>query len=230
MTIRKAAQQFIVLLLIPISPLACAQQKGANKRGAKVLNDYSSPQAVFESAREARRQRDWRRCFACLTPAAQKDALFESFFACAESGTEEGREIIATYIDDAAKFKADMDKKDEAQQRSAGKARADNPGTNEPRQEGGSSDRDVLSDALFDHIKDKAGFYAAASDLIEGKVPSSVLGPFEGLAVDGDRAEGRAKVKSWSLLRSPGQPPKKIEDESYKTFKFRRIEGKWLID
>src|SRR5207244_10500331 len=83
--------QLIVLVLIANSPPAFAQQ---NK-----MNDYSSPKAVYESMRDASQARDWGRYLACLTTAAQKSDLFEMFFACAETSTEEGRRILRTFID-----------------------------------------------------------------------------------------------------------------------------------
>jgi hypothetical protein len=50
---------------------------------------YTSPVAVFDESRAALKKRDWRMYFACLTPDAQKDAIFETAFALGAGKTPE---------------------------------------------------------------------------------------------------------------------------------------------
>src|SRR4051794_33087195 len=77
----------------------------------QVSNEFSSPLAVFETFREAHSKGEWRRCFRCLTPDAQRSALFEQFFRCAESGSAEAQQIMFSHIGDLDKFRDEYKKR-----------------------------------------------------------------------------------------------------------------------
>ena len=161
MLIPKMVPQLIVFVLIAYSSRTVAQQ---NK-----MNDYSSPRTVYESMRDASQARDWGRYLACLTTAAQKNDLFEMFFACAETSTDEGRRILRTFIDDGKKLHEDYDKKKEAKLRAIA-AKGDKTALEEAQENYNSIHNDLYRDALFDHIPDKVGFYAAASALLKSQL------------------------------------------------------------
>src|SRR4051794_40864017 len=89
---------------------ACAEELGGIPvSSVRVANEFSSPQAVFKSFREAGKNGDWRRCFHCLTPDKQRRTLFELFLECAESGSGETRQIMAAHIGDPDKFRDEYD-------------------------------------------------------------------------------------------------------------------------
>ena len=185
---------------------------------------YPSPTAVFDAYREAREKRDWCKCFSLLTPEAQNDALFESFFACGMHDSKESRAILKKYgLDDAAvgdalrkkykeKYGIDIDTAEGA----ASVALL------------GDSDRDLLVDVVAAHVKDKAGFFEAEINQFE-KNPVSPLGDLDQLVIDDDTATGRAATPGFHY-ETPGKTPRKVEDKTYKAFHFRRVNGGWLLD
>jgi len=219
MPITKIVRRLIASAAIACSPPAFTQEKK--------MNDYSSPKAVYESMRDASQQQDWGRYLACLTTAAQKIEMFEMLFACAETSTDEGRRILRTFID-GEKVREDYDKKKEAKLRAIA-AKGDQQALREAQEDLSSIHNDLYADALFDHIADKVGFYAAASTLLKSRL-DPVLGDFEEAAINGDTATGTAKMTTFHIEFVPGQPQKKVADKGNKTFHFRKIDGKWLID
>ena len=99
-----AAPAGFVASLVPILlfTASCASS-GDDKADTGTQKRYPSPTAVFDAYREARSKRDWRKCFSCLTPEEQNNAVFESFFECAESNSKESRAICKKYgLDEAA--------------------------------------------------------------------------------------------------------------------------------
>ena len=89
-----------VALLVPILLFAasCASS-GGDKRDTGTQNRYQSPTAVFDAYREARVKREWRELFSFLTPEAQSDAVFESFFECMEMTSKRTGAIVPKYVD-----------------------------------------------------------------------------------------------------------------------------------
>jgi hypothetical protein len=85
--------------LVPLFLLAASCASSASD---KTPNRYQSPKAVFDAYREARAKRDARTVFSLLTPQAQNDATFETFFACMEQGSQEMGPIVQRYVDIAA--------------------------------------------------------------------------------------------------------------------------------
>lgn len=168
----------------------------------------ATPADVFETYREARSKRDWRRCFSILTPEAQDGAVFEAYFSSAESGSPEAAAVCKRYVNEGT-LKSETEKE---RQKNA----ADNT----------SFDlRAVLPKA----VADKAGFYAAITDIFinEGDPPPP-LGELLNLKVDGDVAHGHASTTQWHLKYSNGVETK-VVDEVESSFTFKRIDGQWLI-
>ncbi len=211
--------QLIVSAMIVCSLPAFAQQKK--------MNDYSSPQAVYESMRDANQRRDWESYSACLTIAAQKYELFELYFASLLVDNEEGKRLLGTFFD-LKKLGEDYDRKKEAKLRALA-AKGDNAALREAQETYKSIHNDLYRDAFFDHISNKVGFYSAASVLLKSQL-EPVLGAFEEAVITGDTATGTAKMTTFYRQGIPGQPWKKVAIEGNKNFNFRKIDGKWLID
>jgi hypothetical protein len=195
---------------------------------------YPSPAAVFDAYREARSGRDWRKCFSCLTSKVQDDAIFENVFACAEHDSKEERAILKKYgVDEATltdtlkkEYKAKhgvypddatlndaLDKEYGADAAKSGAAQIGTKSGPPPV----ATNRDVMRNIVSTHVKDKAGFFEANASLLE-KNAITPLGDLEQIVVNGDTATGRANVG------------RQIEDKIYKSFRFRRVNGGWLLD
>jgi hypothetical protein len=242
-----------VVLLVPIVLFASSSASSANgKMDAEAQKGYASPKAVFDAYREARAKREARAVFSVLTPQTQSAAVFEAIFSCMErQGTDairgrrsEAKEIgliVEKYFDypaavddyqkqykkkhgiDLAKFRA----KAEAETEKNPNAVIAEP----PR------DDQLWYDAVTAHVKDKAGFYVAVKKHFQERDakhhindPVWPLGDLEQLVVQGDTATGRAKEtilpRADESPLKPGQKPPIYE----RPFKFRRINGGWLID
>ena len=234
-----SASSRVMVFVLPafILASACAANVG-DKKETGDKKRYPSPKAVFEAYREARAKRDYRKCFSCLTPRAQNEAVFESFFACGMMGNSGGAAaIVRKYVDLAAineDYEKEYKKKHGIDIAKAVERHRNDRTLPPPRQ-----DRQLLRDVVAAHTKDKAGFCEAANkyylekkraaDHHEEK-PVRPLGDLEQLAVEGDTATGKAKVtilpRGGESPREPGQPAPVHE----KPFKFRRIEGGWLLD
>lgn len=204
-------------------PLFLLTASCASSGGDTAPIRYQSPTAVFNAYREAGGKRDWRKCFACLTPEAQKETVFEVFFSCTMSSSEESRAIVKKYVDGAAandEFQKKYRKKHGIDIAKLVEGRENDPTFRPP-----PPDRDLLRDAVAAHVKDKAGFYEAATDLFV-KTAVSPLGDLEDLTVHDDTATGRAKR---TIVPTPGESPPAV-DKIDKTLKFRRVNGGWLLD
>ena len=237
---------FLAPLLLFAAPGGCAGDEKVNPATEK---RYESPKAVFTAYREARRDGDVRKIFSLWTPKVQDTAVFESFFACGERGgadtitghTAEANEIsqlFGKYIDGRTleedyykeyKKKHGVDLKKFMTEHQHDKA----PVTPPPQ------DDQLWQDAVAAHIKDKAGFVAAVAKHFKERdakrhtePPVLPLGDLEHLAVHGDTASGTAKetilpyVAGGESPLKPGETPPVYE----KPFKFRRMDGGWLID
>ena len=213
-----------IAALVPVLLLAasCAgeQDAGTGKHRLSTPKRFSSPEAAFDAYREARRKQAWRKCFSCLTPDCQNDAVFETFFGCAMRDSEESRAIVKKYVDLAA-VGSDYERKYKEKHGVDLRKLTSRHGTDaksvRPKQ-----DRDLMQDALAANVKDKAGFYDAAGKLFAKKKPDARLGKLEQVVIRGDTATGRAP-----LIRLPSE---KAEKSRCKTFKFRKINGGWLLD
>ena len=223
---------FVCQAVILVS--ACAADVGDKKETGNEKR-YPSPKAVFEVYREARAKRDYRKCFSCLTPEAQNEAAFESFFGCAMRKWGDVAAIVKKYVDTARI--GDAYKKKYKEKHGIDIAKAVERYKNDPTLTPPPRDRQLLRDVVAAHIKDKAGFYEAvgkysdkrAADRHEAN-PVCPIGDLEQLVVQGDTATGKAKVtilpRGGESPRRPGQPARAYE----KPLKFRRINGGWLLD
>lgn len=218
----------VLTLFVPILLCAasCARIEG-DETSAGTRIRYQSPSAVFDAYREARAKRDWRKCFSCLTPETQNEAVFEVFFSCTESNSKESRAVVEKYVDNAAasaEFEKKYKEKHGIDITETSKGHETDPTYTPP-----APDRDLLRDAVAAHVKDKAGFYDAAANLF-AKTPASPLGDLKQMVVHDDTATGRVATPGFHYETPPGESPRKVEDKIYKPFEFRRVTGGWLLD
>jgi hypothetical protein len=220
--------------------------KSTHSKVMESQKQYSSPKAVFDAYREARLKRDARTFFSLLTPQAQNDEVFETFFSCMErqgtdtitgrhSEAEEIGRIVEKYVD-VASLHADYEKKyKEKHGIDIAKVTAghENDQTFVPP----PHDDQLWRDVVASHVKDKAGFYEAVAKSFEDRAakqheenPVMPLGDLENLVVHEDTATGSVKE---TILRSGGESSRKPEEEPPvydRPLKFQRINGGWLID
>jgi hypothetical protein len=169
---------------------------------------HASPQAVFQAYNEARIKRDWRACYRLLTPEAQYDAVCEMFRSCLESGAEEAIAIVSKY----ASPNGDVSELDE-----------------QPVH--GENHRKLLCDYINRRIADKEGFYEEVFRFFVENDPRRLVpfGELVDVIVTGDTAEGCAPVTIFSYSTEGGES-RWVPHTSNKTFRFRKINGRWLID
>jgi len=207
-----------VALLVPVLLLTVSC---ASSEDDKAPNRYPSPKAVFDAFREARTKEQMGKIFFLVTPEVQDGMVFESFFECAALHSEEASAVAAKYVDLATldqdhakqyktKHGIDPDKATASQK--------DDPASAPP------DDDQLWQDVVVEHVKDKVGFVVAVSKL--SKDPIEPLGDLESLAIDGDTATGTAKQ---TFVPGPGESPPAV-DKIDKEFRFRKINGGWLLD
>ena len=218
------AKLWLISLLILSG--ACARQHDSKPSAGLPGGVYATPAAVFDAYREARRKKEWRKCFDCLTPDAQKSMVFELVFQCGLGGSERAPLIVKEFVDD--KLQSDFDKKfkekfgmDHATFRE--KLRSD---PNVAAQE--TSEHQLLCDVVAAHVRDRAGFFEAVSNLFDqGDEP---LGELKQIMVDGDTASGQTESMMQHLSSSGDGVYKVVRSRYDKTFQFRKVNGGWLID
>lgn len=219
-----------VALLLPLflsaGPWACSANDGHTKR-------YASPKAVFDAYREVHARRDYRMCFSLLSLERQDDAVFEAFFACAMH-PQKTNAILKRYGVDEATLTSDLRREYEAKHgvEPAGDKALDDDLDKEYEAAHGvppASRRDVMCDVLRRRIKDKAGFYEAAVNLLVDHPPSPI-GDLEQVTVKDDTATGRATVSNFHCESPPNEAPRRVEDRLDKTFRFRKVNDGWLLD
>lgn len=233
---------FIALLLpIFLSAGACSADDGLPKL-------YPSPKAVFDAYREACARRDWRACFPLLSREGQDDAVFEAYFSLMmDPQDEQSYAVLKRYGVDETTLTRDLKREYKAKhgvEPADDKALLDflekeykaKHGVDAPESRDTWSReldlwyRDIWTDVLWRHIKDKAGFYAAAVNLALEKYPDPPLGDLEQVAVQNDTATGRVAFPSFHYETPPGKKTRKVEDTIYKTFYFRKVNRGWLLD
>jgi ketosteroid isomerase-like protein len=238
-------------LAVP-SPQILSQEPGL--QGSKV---YSSPQAVFDAFREARKRGDWKTLFPCMTVEFRDDQTFEAFFSCSmRSSTPEVRALYAKFGVRPAAIQADYHKQYKAKHGidiperlserrkvepseepkqtlnagtpSASEATAAPAGAPDPWAAVPPTDADILRRVVCAAVKDREGFCAAVERMI-GRPPTPI-GELGQLKVDGDTAVGHAKTTIYHLGSQPGKGSQKVGQEVNVTFRFRKQNGKWLIE
>lgn len=234
---------WFIASLIPLF-LFAATRAGSGEDKTPSL--YPSPTAVFDAYRKARDKRDARTVFAILTPQAQNDAVFESFFACierqgADAITGRGSEVIARLVGrflDTRTLNDDYEKQYK-KKHGIDIAKVEEGHKNDPTFVPPPHDEQLWRDVVAAHVKDKAGFYEAVAKHFDERAaerheenPISPLGGLEHLVVEGDTAKGSAKETILRRIASGESPPKAGGPPPIyeKPFKFRRINDGWLLD
>lgn len=217
---------------------------------------YSSPDAVFDAYRQAHRSGNWRSFYFLFTLEVQRDMVFEAQFACGEvdgpaleaiqkklgpTETETGKKYFEAYkrkhghgevID---KFLAKAIPHWEAKDREAAGAKAEAAGTATPPEEAAlvealPNDEELNRQAIYDATKDKVGFFEEVQKVLENGRNSNIIGDLRQVDIKDDKATGRAEI---TIVPTPGETPPKSGGSRPpydKPFKFRRINGGWLLD
>jgi len=224
----------VLTLFVPIFLFAasCASSRD-EKMEKETQQRYPSPTAVFDAYREARGKREWRKVFSLLTPQAQNDAVFESVFSCMErQGTDaiRGRRFEAEEIGRIVEKYFDYPTAVDGYNTQYKKKHGTDPNTS-------PHDDKVWYDAVTAHVNDKAEFYVAVTKYFEDRAvkqheekPIPPLGDLEQVLVHDDIATGHAPTFGFHYETPPGKPAQKVEDKIDKTYKFRRLNGGWLLD
>ncbi len=192
-------------------------------------DSYSSPKTVFNAYREASAKRDRRKLFACYTPRVQDFIVCNSYFVCVERNSKEDIAALNKYVDEA-RIKQEYEKKYEAKHGvDLGKLLKEHG--NDPNFVPPPRDDQLWVDAVVANVKNKLEFVEAVAKVTERK-PVPRRGDLEGLVIQGDTATGHAKetllpdVEAGETPLKPGESPAVYD----RPFKFRRINGGWLID
>jgi hypothetical protein len=197
---------------------------------------YQTPTAVFDAYREARGKRNYRKVFSCLTSESQNDAIFEAFFTCMEAqGADaiKGRgpeakgigRLVGRFLD--ARTLHDDCEKQYKKKHSIDSAKPLPPD---------ARDDQLWRDVVVSHIKDKAGFYEAVVKHFDERAakrheerPVEPLGELQRLDVHGAHGEWATGSAKLTLIPGPGESPPVVNPID-KTFRFRKVNGGWLID
>jgi hypothetical protein len=198
---------------------------------------YSSPIAAFNAYRDALSKRALRKCFQCLTPEAQADAIFETYFACGMLASDEVATLCKKYVGDPDTFHREYERRyKEKHGVSIEEVRAKEQ-AEPPRGPTATSDRELLVEVLNARIQDRAGFYEAANNLIEHLTRDPAdqntqrsKQELRDVVVKGDKATGTIDVVVISYHSSPGEPMKREESKYPRILHFRKLNGGWLID
>jgi hypothetical protein len=191
---------------------------------------YESPRAVFDAFRDAGQKHDVREAFRLLTPKAQDEAVYMVSLLFPQLASKDRKAILSEFVDESAAV-------DDYQRRYKEEHGVDlkkfdaNHQTDDTRVRAPPRDEPLWCRALAAHAKDKAGFVEKVLKLSEKKdQPTLPYGPLEDVVTHGNTATGRAAMISFHFEKTPGKPPKKVEDRIDKTCQFRRVNGGWLLD
>jgi hypothetical protein len=216
------------------------------------MKTYSSPTEVFDASRQAVRSGDWRGFYFQCTPEIQCDLVFEAVFTCgikndptlnaiqkkfgpAETAFEKRyweefkrkhghAELIDKFFTKAIPYWELKDKR--AGGTETGQAGMVPPPPKSAAMKALPKDEELLRLALYDVTKDKVAFFAEARKFIGKDRKPNIIGDLKQVTIKGDTATGRAKV---TILPQPGDSLQKVR-KTDKTFKFRRVNGSWLLD
>jgi hypothetical protein len=167
---------------------------------------HATPRATFETCRSAVERKDWKTALECLTPETHDNVVGGLLVAVASASVM--NEDAAAVLD-----KHGVDRTQLASEFLAGAL----ANLIDPNRAAGGGVRRCL-----DAIVDKPAFVADAVGWLEQNSPHSVQ-PFgrieeaelSDIQIDGDRAAGSVSVPVFGSDRS---------------LRFRRIDGRWLID
>src|SRR5947209_8391825 len=96
------------LILVLILTASCTRQDESKPSAAQARGVYATPADVFEACKEAEWKREWRKCFDCFTPEAQRNIMFGLVFECGLGGSEKAPLIVKKFVD--GKWGADYHK------------------------------------------------------------------------------------------------------------------------
>ncbi len=216
------------------------------------MKAYSSPTEVFDARRQAVRSGDWRAYYSLLTPEVQRYMPFETQFVCImrndptlqaiqkKFGPTEaaaGKRYWEAYkrkhghaeLIDKALAKAIPYW--ESKNKGAGGTETGQAGMVPPPPESAAmdalpKDEELSRQAIYDATKDKVAFFAEVQKFIQKDRKPNIIGDLEQVTIKGDTATGHAKI---TILPQPGDSLQKVR-KTDKTFKFRRINGSWLLN
>jgi len=216
---------------------------------------YQTPNAVFDAYRQTGRDGDWESHYRLHTRDAQRDLVFESHFFCGMAGRDRRKAVEAVqrksgcselefgkrffeqykrkhgHADVIDKFLAKAIPYWEAVDKATMNADDDEPvrvkpPKGDPGMDSLPDDKELARETLYEVTRDKVGFYAGVTAIAsEGRNPS-IIADLRDLVIDGDTATGRATI---TTVPGPGESPKNGRAFD-RTYRFRRVNGGWLID
>jgi hypothetical protein len=224
--------RFLLLACVSTASLsACHEGKAEQKE--PVMKVYSSPNAVFDAYRQAYRSGDLRTLYFLFTTDAQRDLVFEANFACEDAGgakfeslkkvrqefgaseADLGRRYLEGYKrkhghgEEIDKYLAKAVPYWESKKKAA-RGTKTRESDAVPAPDGAAvatlpNDEELVREALFGATKDKVGFFTAVQKVLEeGRTPN-IIGDLEQVAIEGDKATGRAKI---TIVPPPGESPR----------------------
>lgn len=247
-----------LLLLAYISMLSLSACRGDTPDEKKrVVKTYSSPTEVFDAYRQADQSGDWRTFYFLCTPEVQRELVFQTQFAClvaekvpavsviqkqfGPTEAEYGRryyeaykrkhghaEVIDRFLATAIPYWESKEK--EAGGGKTGRADTVPPPPEVPGMDALPEDEELSRQAVYDATKDKVAFFVGVQELDRKRRKPDIVGDLAQVTITGDTATGRAKI---TIVHQPGESPRQpgqappVYD---KPFKFRRINGSWLLD
>jgi hypothetical protein len=223
----------VVLILLLILTASCARQGASKPSAAQARGIYATPVEVFDACREAEWKGEWRKCLDCYTPDAQKNMMFELIFSCGVGGSEIGGPLLVKKFVDA-KWATDYHQKFEEKFGMDPATFREKMRTDPTVAAMEAAQHQLLCDVVAAHVKDKAGFFEAVRNMYDRGHDYGHLGELKQVTVEGDTASGQAVTIYQSLLievSNEGKRIQKVVRSRYdKTFRFRKVNGGWLIE
>lgn len=199
---------------------ACVAEDPVGKVSANV---YASPAEVFDVYRHSLARRKWQATFVCLTPESRKLVILDGFVQSQVQGGPRVEALLKKYNVAPADVDAEYERRLRARQAALSNAPV-------AREANAGPDFDLYSQILDERVADKAEFFAALNELING--PDELkLGALKRVEVKDDKATGHAAVPIVHIekVTAGGQEVRK-ETWDRKTFHFRKLQGGWLIE
>jgi hypothetical protein len=226
-----------------------------NDRGGNepAFTKFDSPTAVFDAYRRADRNEEWRTLYFLFSPEVQRDVIFQFLFTCVAAenipevrairkkfGPREASTAILYY--EAYKKKhghAELIDKCLQEAIPYWKAKDEETDSNEQRaiippscaaMDALPKDDALVRQAVYDATKDKVTFFVEVQKLDRKRAKPDIVGDLKDVAIKDDVATGRAKITVEPQVGEGAKEPARRPPSYEKTFKFRRINGGWLMD
>jgi hypothetical protein len=199
---------------------------GTDKSLESAMKVYPSPRALFEAYRDASRHGDWQAIYHMSTSEAQRNMVFESYFACGEVSTPALKALQDKFGPSEATLGKTL-REEYGRKHGADIGQGETAGN-------AARDQDLLRQVFFALTKDKVGFFTEVQKELNKQGGRSlapvIAGDLEDLTVNGDTATGRVVVRLFHLGHDRGGgPEREVETTSYTTFHFRRVKRGWLL-